>query len=265
MESTSFYITLPSSTRKSDELFINNTASCYKIQLPKEIYLQNKYEVALTEITYPHTWPTFNDAEQYSFTFIHSDDYLLDNMPDSRNFTIPIDQGHYLSIKDLLEKMNDAFQEQREDAPYVHHLRFSFNNISQRVKIFMKDDKGSLMLSSGLCDVLGFERGQYFNETITAPYAADITRGFNALYVYCDLCEPQIVGDTFAPLLRTVFLSGKPGEMVNTIFDPPHYVPISINKKFQTVEIDIKNDVDENISFETGKVICKLHFRQKAL
>ena len=106
--------------------------------------------------------------------------------------------------------MNNAFQEKSENVPYVKNVRFSFNKISQRVKIFLRDDKGVLRLSPGLCYVLGFERDQVFQESVVAPYTADITRGFNALYVYCDLCEPQIVGDTFAPLLRTVFISGRP-------------------------------------------------------
>ena len=82
--------------------------------------------------------------------------------------------------------------------------------------------------------------------------------------MYCSICEPQIVGDGYVPLLRTVFLSGKHGEMINNIFDSPHYVSVNTDI-IDTIEINIKNDLNENVSFKTGKVICKLHFRQKTL
>ena len=53
MESTSFYITLPSNA--SMDYYSKNTACCYQIRLPRTFYLKGKYEVALAEIQYPHT------------------------------------------------------------------------------------------------------------------------------------------------------------------------------------------------------------------
>ena len=91
-----------------------------------------------------------------------------------------------------------------------------------------------------------------------------MTRGFNSLYVYCSICEPQIVGDAYVHLLRTVILTGQNGDIVNNTFDSPHYVPVN-TKVFDTIEVNIKNDLNESVSFTTGKLICKLHFRQKAL
>ena len=52
--------------------------------------------------------------------------------------------------------------------------------------------------------------------------------------------------------------------MIHNTYDSTHYVPVNTDT-FDNIEINIKNDLNENVSFKTGKVICKLHFRQKAL
>lgn len=234
-------------------MYPRNTASAFQIRLPKTLYLKNKYEVALAEIMYPHTWPTFNLKEEYVFKYANAEGYV---------YSISIPEGHYTSVFDVCKELNRAFdnevgKEQEGD------LVFTYTSISRRVKVHLKPDC-SFMLTHGLCDVLGFDYDQVYTETLIAPYAADITRGFNSLYVYCSICQPQIVGDAYVPLLRTVFITGFHGQMVNNIYDAPHYVPVNTDT-FDTIEINIKNDLNENVSFTTGKVICKLHFRQKAL
>ena len=60
MESSSFYITLPSNA--SMDYYSNNTASAYQIRMPRTFYLKGKYEVALAEIQYPHTWATTREG-----------------------------------------------------------------------------------------------------------------------------------------------------------------------------------------------------------
>ena len=47
-------------------------------------------------------------------------------------------------------------------------------------------------------------------------------------------------------------------------YNQPLYVPVNTST-FDTIEINIKDDTGQNVSFKAGKVICKLHFRQKAL
>jgi len=76
------------------------------------------------------------------------------------------------------------------------------------------------------------------------------------MYVYFDV----LVGDTKAPLLRIVQVSGKSGDRVQAIYDKPIYVELQ-KKNFDSIEIDIRSDVGKPISFEYGKVIVTLHFR----
>ena len=70
MESSSFYITLPSNA--SMDYYSNNTACCYQIRMPRTFYLKGKYEVGLAEIQYPHTWATTREGLGYFINYRES-------------------------------------------------------------------------------------------------------------------------------------------------------------------------------------------------
>ena len=82
------------------------------------------------------------------------------------------------------------------------------------------------------------------------------------MYVYTDIVDAQFVGDVKVPLLRIVNIDGEYGRNVQASFRNLQYVPVKVNS-FETVEVNIKNDRNENVSFESGKSIVTLHFRQK--
>ena len=90
---------------------------------------------------------------------------------------------------------------------------------------------------------------------------ADINRGLTALYIYCDILEYVSVGDTKAPLLRIVPVDGRNGESIYKVFGEPRYIPLQ-KKNFQSIEINIRDDIGNPIPFETGKLVVTLHFRQ---
>ena len=54
METTQFYPHLPSNSRL--DTFLDNTLTEYRVGLPQTITLEGEWEVALTEIHYPHSW-----------------------------------------------------------------------------------------------------------------------------------------------------------------------------------------------------------------
>ena len=64
-----------------------------------------------------------------------------------------------------------------------------------------------------------------------------------------------------APLLRIVEISGQKGEITHIQYDQPRYVPLQ-KKAFGSIEIDIRDDLGEKISFDSGKLIVTLHFRK---
>ena len=120
----------------------------------------------------------------------------------------------------------------------------------------------ALRLQEGLAQILGLPGLEVISQTMTAPHSVDINRGLTALYVYYDLCEPQIVGDTLAPLLRIVDSKGKDGQKIVKFYGQPHFIPLR-KKYIDVIEINISDGTGNIISFTSGKVICKLHIRLK--
>jgi hypothetical protein len=97
--------------------------------------------------------------------------------------------------------------------------------------------------------------------TWKTEHVSDISSGINNLFIYCDVIESTVVGDTIAPLLRIVEAKGSVGEIITRTYDDPRYVPLQ-KKNFDSIEIDIRDQLGSPIQFETGRVIVTLHFRR---
>ena len=102
-----------------------------------------------------------------------------------------------------------------------------------------------------------FPAGEYVSD-----WVADVKKGLNSLYAYCPLVEPIMVGDAQVPLLRIVPLKGRNGEMITRVFDPIQYC-LLIQRRFQTVEIDIRDDTGSIVPFERGRVVVTPHCRKR--
>ena len=84
---------------------------------------------------------------------------------------------------------------------------------------------------------------------MTFKYSSNINAGYYHLYIYSDVAEHNIVGDTLAPLLRV--LPFEPGETVennnesqhiNHEITIPHYIPVS-KSDFDIISIQITGDL----------------------
>ena len=91
-----------------------------------------------------------------------------------------------------------------------------------------------------------------------------LDQGMTSLYIYCDIVQPQVVGNTFEPLMRTVGVSSEArfGENVTEIFESPYYLPLS-RSSFQEVTVNIRNDIGLAPSFMFGRVTITLHLVQQ--
>ena len=49
--------------------------------------------------------------------------------------------------------------------------------------------------------------------------------------------------------------------MITRVFDPIQYCPL-LQRRFQTVEIDIRDDTGSIVPFERGRVVVTLHSRK---
>jgi len=76
------------------------------------------------------------------------------------------------------------------------------------------------------------------------------------MYIYCDLLEHVVVGNTKAPLHRIVNKPMRMYSIVHKIFNPVLYVPLQKNN-FGTVDINIMDDTGKPILFRSGKKLSR--------
>ncbi len=99
-----------------------------------------------------------------------------------------------------------------------------------------------------------------------AAYTVDVDRLLPTIYVYCDLVEEQLMGNTYAQLLRTVDvppwdgLGG--GDVVTQEFKHVHYINIQTGN-FESVQIKLYDPRGNPVDFKHGNVTTKLHFKKK--
>ena len=95
-----------------------------------------------------------------------------------------------------------------------------------------------------------------------AEHVVQMDKGFDIIYVYKDVVESRIVGDSLAPLLRALHVGGRHGATVSDRFANILYVPL-LYSHFKSIEIDIREDTGRIVPFEFGKVTVTLHFRRR--
>ena len=80
------------------------------------------------------------------------------------------------------------------------------------------------------------------------------------------IIEPILVGDTYTPLLKSVWLEHAKygyGDVVNITPKYPMYLPIC-SSSINNIEVNIRSDAGNIIDFGFGaKSVLTLHFRKK--
>lgn len=146
------------------------------------------------------------------------------------------------------------------------HIIFGYKNGFVIAQVVCKCPKVHFVcFSEKMRELLGAKkRVMYFSRTyFTFPFPVGLNRAApDKLFVYSDLTEPHIVGDSVAPLLRVVPLENAPyGSNIVKTFLNPHYYPL-LKNSFRTVEIDIRDSLGKLVPFENGTLICVLHFKK---
>ena len=125
MEVTQFYLHLPSNS--SLDKFPHNTLTEYRVSLPQTLNLTGEWEVALTEIHYPHSW---NNIQQFPF-YVRNE--KLHGVWDSLEM-LP---GHYSSVEDVLQEMKELVDNENR---YTDDVRFLYDNLSRKVTVHLKNN-----------------------------------------------------------------------------------------------------------------------------
>ncbi len=265
-----FYLTLPSDS--SSEFYPENTAASFKTKLSERIDLDGDYEFGLAQLIYSHSWFNFNNTdERYRVHFkrnadkVEEDDLALeggdlDEVEGVEEKDGGVDyifsSGQFSSEETLLNVINEKIGMQ-------HLILFKWNPWLRKVRLFILRNEGELFMSPDFQSLFGFEiSGPYRVGKYTALHTFDLYSSLRLLYVYSDMASYSLVGDTRVPLLRVCDSEGEYGQMVQKTFTHPHYIPL-VRNNFDTIEININNELGKSVPFQFGKSVVTLHFRRK--
>ena len=220
MEVAQFYLHL-SSNSSFDKL------TEYWVGLPQTVSLTGDWEVALTEIRYPHSW----NNVQGNF---HDGFYVRNQELSEVWEVLIIPPGPYAPVEAILSKMKELGDNEKR---FTDDLRFSYYTLSRKVTVHLQNR--TELFFSEIGQMLGFSPNKVISRASTAERVVDLQRGFHDLYVYCDIIQSQYVGDALVPLLRIIPVEGNVGERISKPIIRPQYVPVS-RKQFETIEVNIR-------------------------
>jgi hypothetical protein len=250
----SFYVTLPNNS--STRVYPNNRAEHFKTVLPRRFDLNGDYEVALTELHYPQYLYNINKDIHYLIVYFGHDNE--EGVHIIEGFDIPLKSGVYFGIEQLILHMNSL------SGSGV--LKYKFEMKDKFVSFRTEYVDTDLKMSDSLALMLGFMPGLVRSHEERAHTLPNLQLGLpKSIYVYMDIVHPQFVGDVMARLLRVVRVDMKKfvyGGMCTETFHNPQYVPVEKND-FQEVEIDIRDEFGNPVSFFTGSTTAVLHFRKR--
>ena len=293
---TDFYLTLPSNA--SMKMYPDNTLAHYITDLPRLIDMTGEWECGLAEIQYPHTWYNIG---MYDTWFFLNETIAMDLTPSARisagYYKSPMSLMNHvnkglnsmatdkvrakLSYSAITQKMTlhmtpgTEFTVPRRSA-LGRMLGFESSVISSppsTVPVILGSIMSATISAAEATSTDGNPSTALFlppKETPDGPYTyrkeaehvVQMDQGFDTIYVYTDVVESRIVGDSVAPLLRALPVGGRHGETVSDRFTNIHYVPL-LYSHFKSIEIDIRDDIGRRVPFEYGRVTVTLHFRRR--
>ena len=157
--------------------------------------------------------------------------------------------GHYETMQYFVKNMNASLELEIGNSTTIY---LTYSTLTGKVTVHLKP-KCKLLLFGKMSLILGFGGKEVkIDKTGENPYVTDLST-FTSIYTYCDIIQPQIVGDTSAQLLRSIPVEGKYGDIITKTFTNIQYVPVQ-TKSFGYVKILLRNDTGDPVPFERGKV-----------
>lgn len=273
-----FYVTLPSNA--SMDVYPDNAISHYTTRLRQPLDLEGQWEVALVEASIPTRWTNVLTNQSIHITLRKRNDKPdpvdLDIIEDHLvgiEVKVDVASDFYDSAEQLTRALNRAWIELKNKVPdgYIHLLpatntAFQYDgidNIITRTEQMISIDVSTQL---GILLGIGDERQRWIEVPKHKDKTNQVSLYINHMYIYSDIAEYNIIGDTVAPLLRILqvksYTANNRMNQYTYTFNKPHYIPIS-RSHVESIHIDLRDDQGKNVSFVTGKSIVKLHFRRK--
>ena len=203
MSGTHFYLTLPSNA--SMDVFPNNKIGSYHVKFPQTFDLNGEWEVGLYSISYPNTWYTLQKHKNHIY-------YSTDGGITFYNSAI-VDYGYYTTMPELIKSINAAMKKELTNT----NITFAYNLRTHKVKVTLAA-KHYVALLGPMAKILGFGGDDIkIQKSKESPYVAEL-HSITSIYIYCNIVQPQIVGNTMVPLLRTIPVTGNSGDVITKTF-----------------------------------------------
>ena len=252
-----FYVTLPSNSSK--DLFPENNPSEYVNKLSRWIDLNGEWEVGLHSVAYTQWNMVKHLNEPILCTATSGGTTVKYEIILTKKYYTTVDE-YVTDINELVKKLfkKEGFDEK------TRYIKFSILN----GKVTVTSSYFTIYLRKEQAVVLGFMKFDDPEEvktitrgTTTGSYNANLYRKTN-IYVYCDIVQPRIVGDTVVPLIGVIPTTEKTSGMHETVHEVEniHYIPIQ-TKSFQKVKVLLRSSTYEPIPFEYGRAAITLHFK----
>ncbi len=238
-----FYVYLPS----NNNFLESNRSYKYVTKLAKDVSLNGRWEVALKEIHYPHSWATLTP---------HECSFVLARGEEGDNWReVTIDSGYYSTGEALVEAIDRAIDDR--------DIVITYSPSSRRIEMTLPEQT-TLHFAEPLSSMLGLGYGNVVCNSAMrrGMFPIDCSRGIDALYVYSDIVQTKLVGDTSVPILAVVPVTGEHGAMAFKEYSTPVYTDLS-KDVFSTIEIYLMDSAGRSIPFEFGKLTVLLHFRKR--
>lgn len=280
-----FYVTLPSAS--SSVLYGKQDPSSYRTRLNKELRLDpEEWEVGLSEISYSRTWANALDAVMKLEMFAESADPETDPPPPGNkawSASCRLPKIQYESPQHLIQTWSTCIS--KIETP-LNGAKVKITYDEKTLQAVIKgastvivhlNNPASIILGFG--DVKGVmlkpqrdishypekdpDMMVFYGKALRSMFPVNVNRLVDTLHVYSDAIEPQLIGDAYVPLLRAIVdRADDKGEVVSRVFTNIHYGKIS-RSSFSEIKIHIADDHGSQITFYTGKVTVKLHFRKR--
>ncbi|EFO98928.1 hypothetical protein CRE_19684 [Caenorhabditis remanei] len=247
-----FYVTLVSNAQES------STISNFQTRLPSTLVFNKPYEVALSSIIYPTSHDLISNARETNGKL--ENEFFV--TVGKTVYPCRVQKCTFSTPNQLIDILNHTFSKSVNTATNSTEKHtstlFEYNSLFNRVTIKQMKNISSIELSDRLSYFLGIEKistkfpinGQY-----------PMFSGSDLMYIYSeDLVEPQTVSHMKAPLLKVISISPGNEGNIEQSFTKPIYVPVRV-KECSRIGIQIKNDRDHFIPFNSGKIVVVLHFR----
>lgn len=250
-------VVLPSNSSLSN--YPNNSLTTYTVKFSNPLDLSvGQYECGLSEIQFYKSWLNVTDC------YIEIDHK-------NKKYTIPIPDGHYDTPEALITLINTNIS-LYSTTEIANIVKFEYSEITRKaiVVIALQVERRvgiNVQPNKKLSELLGMKEVT----VLTIPAKSDqvIVEGkeivkldyIHNLMVYCDVIQSSTIGDTEAPLLRSVSVDAGHWQNQCTIYQKIQYLPIS-RTKTGSITIYLRDDTGQPIPFTNGRTVVTLDFRR---